>query len=86
MRSSIDKSQEFYTTIEAAKKLGLSNKVIMRMCDQGKFKGASRVDGHWRIPKVNFITSKEQDGTGEITLKNINNKNKEAGEVDEFDL
>lgn len=87
----LESSQEekkYYTTGEAAKKLGLSDQTIRRMCERGKFKGASRVggSGHWRIPEENFITTSEQDKEAEMILQRIDKKNEKAGDIDEFDL
>jgi len=88
MNSSTDKSQVFYTIVEAANKLGLDNRTVRLMCEQGKFKGAYRVEdnGDWRIPEENFITSKKNDEIAEITLQRIDKKNKQAGDIDEFNL
>ncbi|MEK4801053.1 helix-turn-helix domain-containing protein [Oceanobacillus sp. FSL K6-0118] len=92
MKAKVDKSMEenkYYTTLEAAQKLGLSVQTIRRMCTQGKFKGVkpvSKIAGHWLIPKENFITTREQDKIAEITLQRIDKKNKEKCNVDEFDL
>jgi excisionase family DNA binding protein len=79
----------YYTTSEAAKKLGLSDQTIRRMCESGRFKRAHRScgeNGHWRIPEENFITTREQDQKAEEILEHLDQKNKEAGDVDEFDL
>ena len=77
----------YYTTTEVAKKLGLSDQTIRNMCEQERFKGAYRSNGgHWRIPTDNFITSREQDERAEKILQKIDQKNKEVGDVDEFDL
>ncbi|MFD1447951.1 helix-turn-helix domain-containing protein [Oceanobacillus profundus] len=88
MDSSDDKSQEVCTIIEAANKLGLDDRTIKRMCEQGKFKGAFRVKGNgdWRIPEENFITSKKDDETAEIALEQIDKKNKQVVDIDEFNL
>lgn len=79
----------YYTTSEAAEKLGLSDQTIRRMCENGRLKGVYRSggkNGHWRIPEENFITTRKQDQEAEAILKQIDKKNKEAGDVDEFDL
>jgi excisionase family DNA binding protein len=77
----------YYTTTEVAKKLGLSDQTIRRMCEKGKFPGAYKTDGgHWRIPQEIFITTSEQDERTEEVLKRIDIKNQKAGYVDEFDL
>ncbi|WP_161493888.1 helix-turn-helix domain-containing protein [Virgibacillus necropolis] len=77
----------YLTSSEVAKKLRLSGQTIRRLCDKGKFEGAYKTDGgHWRIPKDAFITTTEQDEKAESVLRRINEKNQEAGEVDEFDL
>lgn len=56
-------------------------------CVKMKFKGAYRSEGgHWRIPEDNFITSKKQDKKIDELFEQIDRKNKEAGDVDEFDL
>lgn len=86
MESIADES--FYTTSEAAKKLGLSDQTISRMCEQGKFKGAKLVaeNGKCRIPEENFFTSRTQDKEAEMVLQRIDKKNEGAGNVDEFDF
>ncbi|KYD31053.1 MULTISPECIES: helix-turn-helix domain-containing protein [Bacillaceae] len=77
----------YYTTSEVAKKLGLSDQTIRRMCEKGKFPGAYKTDGgHWRIPRKIFITTPEQDERAEEALQQIDIKNQKAGYVDEFDL
>ncbi|TFJ92538.1 helix-turn-helix domain-containing protein [Lentibacillus salicampi] len=82
-----ERNQQFYTTSEAARKLGLSDQTIRRMCENGKFEGAYRSGGgHWRIPEDNFITSKQQDKIVDELFEQIDRKNKEAGDVDKFDL
>lgn len=75
-----EEEKKYYTTSEAAKKLGVSDQTIRRMCERGKFKGASRAggDGHWRIPEENFITTSEQDKKAERILQQIDKKNVEA--------
>ncbi|WP_404451836.1 helix-turn-helix domain-containing protein [Virgibacillus necropolis] len=77
----------YFTPSEVAKKLGLSGQTIRRLCDKGKFEGAYKTDGgHWKIPQDAFITTNEQDQKAESVLRRIDEKNQEAGEVDEFDL
>lgn len=82
------KEEGYYTTSEAAKNLGLSKRIIIRLCEQGKFKGARQVgaNGHWRIPEENFIIKREQYEATEKKLRQIDKKNEKAGDVDEFDL
>lgn len=92
MESTFDEGQDkkrYYTQSEVAKKLGLSDETICRMCEQGKFKGAKRSDGkggYWLIPQENLVTTNEQDDIAEKILQTIDIKNKKAGDVDEFDL
>ncbi|AXF55324.1 DNA-binding protein [Salicibibacter kimchii] len=77
----------YYTPNEAAKKLGLSDQTIRRMCENKKFPRAYKTQGgHWRIPQDSFVTTPRQDETAEALLKRIDHKNREAGDVDEFDL
>jgi len=77
----------YYKTSEVAKKLGLSDQTIRRMCEKGHFTGAYQTDGgHWRIPKNLFITTLEQDERAEKVFQKIDSKNNEMGNVDEFDL
>lgn len=77
----------FYSTSEAARKMGLSDQTIRRMCEKGKFPKALKTDGgHWRIPKNSFITTEEQDERANQILGKIDAKNQAAGHVDEFDL
>jgi len=53
-----EEKKTYYSTTEAAEKLGLSDQTIRRMCDKVKFKGAYKTEGgHWRIPENTFITS-----------------------------
>lgn len=86
--ASSQEENKYYTTSEAARKLGLSDQTIRRMCEQGKFKGAIRVGGtgHCRIPAENFITTYAQDKKAEMILQRIDEKNVETGDIDEFDL
>lgn len=77
----------YYKPNEVAKKLGLSDQTIRRMCEKGKFKEAFRTEGgHWRIPEDNFITSPKQDKQAKEFFEHIDRKNGEVGDVDEFDL
>mgnify|MGYP001306822329 CR=1 FL=1 len=79
----------YYKINEVAKKLGLEEQTIKSMCETGKFRGAYRLDGEkgdWRIPKDNFITTKEQDEKAKIILQQIDCKNKQFKDVDEFNL
>ncbi|MFD1362846.1 helix-turn-helix domain-containing protein [Lentibacillus salinarum] len=82
-----ESNHPYYTTSEAAHKLGLSDQTVRRMCESGKFNGAYRSEGgHWRIPEDNFITTKEQDQKVDKLFKQLDRKNREAGGVNEFDL
>ncbi|MCJ7842523.1 SNF2 helicase associated domain-containing protein [Lederbergia sp. NSJ-179] len=77
----------YYTPNEVAKKLGLSDQTIRRMCERGSFEGAYKTEGgHWKIPEDIFITTREQDEIAEEVLKQIDRKNSVTGDVDEFDL
>ncbi|MBO8155081.1 MAG: helix-turn-helix domain-containing protein [Bacillaceae bacterium] len=77
----------YYTPKEVSKKLGVSDQTVRRMCDRGRFPGAYQTDGgHWRIPKDSLVTTEAQDRKAEEVLQNIDAVNKEAGDVDEFDL
>lgn len=76
-----------YSTLEASEKLGLSEKIIIRMCRKEIFKGAYQtVNGNWLIPADNFITDKDHDKKVREFLKDLDEKNKKAGTIDEFDL
>lgn len=92
MELKFDEGQDkrrYYTQSEVANKLGLSEQIITRMCEQRKFNGAKSIEGksgQWLIPKENFVTTNEQDDIAEKILQTIDIKNKEAGDVDEFDL
>ncbi|QQK80458.1 helix-turn-helix domain-containing protein [Salicibibacter cibi] len=78
---------DYYTPNEAAKKIGLSDQTIRRMCENKKFPRAYKTQGgHWRIPQDYFVTTSEQDETAESLLERIDHKNREVGDVDEFDL
>lgn len=80
-------TSSYYSPSEAAKKIGLSDQTIRRMCEKGKFEGAYKTDGgHWKIPKSNFITTDEQDARAKDFFERIDAKNQKAGQVDEFDL
>lgn len=82
-----DSNSLFYSTSEAAKKMGLSDQTIRRMCEKGRFPKALKTDGgHWRIPKDSFVTTDEQDERANQILKKIDAKNQAAGYADEFDL
>lgn len=77
----------FFSPSKAAKKIGLSDQTIRRMCEKGKFTGAYKTDGgHWRIPKSNFVTTDEQDNRAKNFFDRIDIKNQEFGNEDEFDL
>lgn len=92
MESTFDEGQDkrrYYTQNEVANKLGLSEQIITRMCEHGKFNGAKSIEGksgQWLIPKENFVTTNEQDDIAENVLQTIDIKNKKTGDVDEFDL
>jgi excisionase family DNA binding protein len=87
MEVGIMSEKSYYTPREAAKKLGVSDQTVRRMCQAGRFKGAYQTDGgHWKIPKDNFITTDEQDERIEKMFNKLDKKNKEAGDVDEFEL
>jgi DNA-binding transcriptional regulator LsrR (DeoR family) len=48
------KVRRYYTQSEVANKLGLSEQIITRMCEQRKFNGAKSIEGksgQWLIPK-----------------------------------
>ncbi|MDN4608150.1 helix-turn-helix domain-containing protein [Sporosarcina highlanderae] len=78
---------ETYTTSEAAEILHVSDQTIRRMCDAGKFPGATRTEGgHWRIPQEYFKVSLDQSREMKTDLANVRKKSQEGGEVDEFDL
>ncbi|GAA0607825.1 hypothetical protein GCM10009001_26450 [Virgibacillus siamensis] len=82
-----ESNHPYYTTREAAHKLGLSDQTIRRMCENERFQGAYRSEGgHWRIPEENFITSKKQDKRIDEFFEQIDMRNEEAGDVDEFNL
>ncbi|MFD1031893.1 helix-turn-helix domain-containing protein [Metaplanococcus flavidus] len=86
-RKNTDTESLFYSTTEAARKLGLSDQTIRRMCEKGKFSEARQTEGgHWRIPKAAFITTAEQDERANQILEKIDAKNRAAGPVDEFKL
>lgn len=77
----------YYTPNEVAQKIGLSDQTIRRMCENKKFQSAYKTQGgHWKIPQDSFLTTAEQDEKAEILLKQIDEKNREAGDVDEFNL
>ncbi|WP_080873875.1 helix-turn-helix domain-containing protein [Oceanobacillus timonensis] len=79
--------KKFYTTSEAANKLGLSDQTIRRMCEKGTFKKVYRSEGgHWRIHEDNFVTTKEQDDKANSILEHLDKKNQRAEDVDEFNL
>lgn len=76
----LSKTVTFYLTL---------TQIITRMCEHGKFNGAKSIEGksgQWLIPKENFVTTNEQDDIAEKILQTIDIKNKEAGDVDKFDL
>ncbi|RSK27613.1 DNA-binding protein [Bacillus sp. HMF5848] len=77
----------YYTPKEVAKRLGVSDQTVRRMCDRRKFPGAYQTDGgHWKIPKDVLITTEDQDEKAEQLLQHIDAKNTKAGDIDEFDL
>lgn len=76
-----------YTTTEAAEIINVSDQTIRRMCEKGKFPDAYKTDGgHWRVPRKYFRVTLEQAREADEFLKELDKKNKEAGEVDEFNL
>ncbi|QHW31852.1 excisionase family DNA-binding protein [Paenibacillus rhizovicinus] len=81
-------ASEFLTTAQVAKKLGLTDQTIRRMCESGKIQGQRTEGGHWRIPKHLFVTTDEQDEITETVLKRLDRTVAEkAGVVqDEYDL
>ncbi|MGM8216489.1 helix-turn-helix domain-containing protein [Bacillaceae bacterium W0354] len=51
----------YYTPNEVARRLGVSDQTVRRMCDKGKFPGSYQTDGgHWKIPIEALITSEEK--------------------------
>ncbi|UTR10183.1 helix-turn-helix domain-containing protein [Evansella sp. LMS18] len=77
----------FYTTTEAAQKLGFSDQTIRRMCESGKMKEASRSEGgHWRIPAEYFATTRKQDRKVDTIFLHLDKRDKESGDADEFAL
>lgn len=81
------RDEPYYSPMEVAQKLGLSDQTIRRMCEKGKFPGAFKTDGgHWRIPEDLFITTREQDSKAEIVLERIDPKKCEYGDTDEYHL
>lgn len=67
--------KEYYSTLEVAKKLGLSDQTIRRHCEKGVYKGAYQTDGgHWRIPARLFKTTLEQDRKAEEFLEYLDRK------------
>lgn len=85
--SQIGLAVETYTTSEAAEILHVSDQTIRRMCDAGKFPGATRTEGgHWRIPKQYFNVSLDQAREMKSELAQVRKKAQEGGEVDEFHL
>jgi excisionase family DNA binding protein len=79
--------EETYTTSEAAEILHVSDQTIRRMCEAGKFLGATRTDGgHWRIPRKHFKIALDQSKQIDKGLADIRIKSIEGGQVDEFGL
>ncbi len=80
-------TEETYTTSDAAQILHVSDQTIRRMCEAGKFPGASRTEGgHWRIPKKYFKVTLEQSMQIDKDLSDIRSKSLKGGHVDEFNL
>lgn len=44
--------RDYYSTIEAAKVLNISDARIRRLCLDGKFEGALKTGKSWLIPKI----------------------------------
>lgn len=85
--SKITDKVEAYTTSEAAEILHVSDQTIRRMCEAGKFPGATRTDGgHWRIPTKHFKVTLNESRRIDYDLEDIRRKSTEGGPVDEFDL
>jgi excisionase family DNA binding protein len=67
-----EEKSTYYSTFDAAEKLGVTAQTVRRMCEYGKFPGAIRTDGgHWRIPQIQFKTTKEQDQRAEAALRHL---------------
>ncbi|HEX7064875.1 MAG TPA: helix-turn-helix domain-containing protein [Bacillales bacterium] len=76
-----------YTSSEAAEIINVSDQTIRRMCEKGKFPDAYKTDGgHWRVPAKYFRVTLEEARETDEFLKRLDEKNNEAGDVDEFDL
>jgi excisionase family DNA binding protein len=82
-----DKDVEYFSPKQVGEKLGISDQTVRRMCDKGKFPEAIKtIGGHWRIPRNYFTTTKDQDLKAETIMKEIDKKNREVGDADEFNL
>lgn len=72
---------------EVAEKLGLTENTIRSMCHKQMFRGAYQTEsGDWLIPEDNFITNKAQDKIAHELFEQLDKKNKNTGDIDEFNL
>lgn len=80
--------EQFFRVGEASQKIGVSTQTIKRHCEEGRFSGAHRTPGgHWRIPRSLFRTTSAQDAKAAETLRGLDEKNRNGGEVEnEFNL
>lgn len=82
-----ESDEGYYSTGEVAQRLGISNVSVRRLCESGRFPGAIQTRGrHWRIPTSHFRTTAKQDLRAEKLLKRLDQKGKEAADINEFDL
>lgn len=79
--------ENFYSPNEVARKIGLSDQTVRRMCENGKFPGAYKTSGgHWKIPEKLFISTRDQDKNAELVFERIDIRNRKYGDIDEYHL
>lgn len=77
--------KDFYNILEASEILNLPIQTIKKMCENGKFEGATHTPkGKWLIPKRCFSISLEEARKLYQSLNDLRQKAKDGGEVDEF--
>lgn len=76
-----------YSTLEAAKIIGVSDQTIRRWCEKGKYPDAKKTEGNrWRIPKKYFKITLEEARKRKAFEHQLNEFNAQYGEVNDDDF
>lgn len=76
----------FYNIEDVALLLGLPENTVIRMAEQGRFKGSIKIEGSWKIPQENFVVGKEHIQKEKRLFEKLDDKNSKFPDVDEFNL